>query len=80
MLFQFAKRMWGFIVAIVAVTQITLVLHYVEYPFAAQLVSTFGVAVVMLCTVAYVVFYDSKRRWPGLSTFKPWTRLVTFQR
>lgn len=46
----------------------------------AYCISLFGTVVVVFGVLAYVVFIDSKRRWPNVPTFDRFARVITFYR
>lgn len=59
---------------------LALVLEICSYQDIAMLVSLFGTAGVLAICLAYIVFFDSRRRWPDCSTFERFARVVTFYR
>jgi hypothetical protein len=46
----------------------------------AWVVGNLGSLVWVLAILAWIVFVDSRRRWPGLSAFRRYARIVTFYR
>ncbi len=46
----------------------------------AQLLSWGGTMVILSYNVCWIVFADSKRRWPNRSAFERFARLMTFYR
>lgn len=46
----------------------------------ADWVSYGGTFIVIMGTLLYIVFRDSKKRWPHLTLFQRWTKIITLQR
>ena len=68
------------VLPLIAIIIATMVLHLMGKQGAAWAVSTFGTMFVIIGVLFYVVFWDSKKRWPGLTPFQRWTKMVNFQR
>ena len=50
------------------------------FPNAAAEAGGFGALFVLFGWLLYVVFVDSKERWPGVSAFKRYSNVITFKR
>lgn len=57
-----------------------IVLIVFGYPNIASVVGYGGTVVVLLLVMLYVVFVDSKRRWPEASTWQRYANVITFKR
>ena len=75
------KLLAVFVAPMLAVMAISLSLPlFGVEPGAAQLISRTGCLLVVLGAFAYAVFVDSKGRWPGVSAWQRYVRVVTFYR
>ena len=45
-----------------------------------RIIGQFWTLYVFLGLAAYIVFWDSKKRWPDKTAFQRWTNLITFKR
>ncbi len=69
-----------FIVLLIAVGMIPATLYgmgVIAYR-TAWATSNFGMALVVLGTFAYIAFYDSRKRWPGVPLLRRLGRLLPF--
>ena len=44
------------------------------------IVEMLAIQLIMVGALAYIVFFDSKKRWPGVGLFDRFARVVTFYR
>jgi hypothetical protein len=50
------------------------------HPDAAWWVGNCGVFIWLLIVLTYIVFWDSKKRWPGTTAFERYANVMTFRR
>lgn len=81
---EFLKRfVWDcrtLAIPLVFVAALAVMLALLGYPVAAYAVNYLGTVLVVLGNVAYIVFYDSRKRWKGVSSRDRLVRLLTFRR
>ena len=76
----FIKRMWGLILPILIVAMSPPLFHATGYQHYARIGPLMGFLLVFVGAIIYVIFVDSKKRWPGVGWFQRWTRFITLQR
>jgi len=78
---EFLRRCWGFAIplALLILAGPVLLLTGVN-PSLIVLIVDGGTVVVIVGALLYVVFYDSRRRWPRLSVRDRLTKIITLQR
>ena len=71
------KQWLSFLVfPLTALIVIVTLLHFNGYSEVASAVSFLGTPLVVFVALAYVVFFDSKNRWPGLSWQERMSRMI----
>ena len=73
---QFAVFAGGLVAIILLATVLTLTVS----PGAGTALSYGGTTLWVFGTLAYVVFIDSKQRWPEASAFTRFSYVITFKR
>ena len=68
------------IIPLLLVLVATIVLLVLGKFDAAQTIGWLGTIVVLAVALCFVVFFDSKKRWPGASLMERWTNISTFRR
>lgn len=56
------------------------VLFLTGYKGLAEIISFVGTPLIMFGTLAYVVFIDSRTRWPKLNAYQRFLNVITFTR
>lgn len=77
---EFFRRCWSVVVPLFITIILSAYLQLSGYDKAAIMVSVGGTALSLYCGFAYVVFIDSKKRWPGLTWIQRLTKVVFFER
>jgi len=73
------KQFLGFLVIPLAmIILVAPVVFLLGYQGAAQLISYGGTSLVITVAVCYVVFFESKKRWPNDKAFDRFAKLITF--
>lgn len=72
------KLMVFWVVPLIIVTGISVVIGLGGQERQAELFNIIGLSVLMIWTVSYIVFDDSKKRWPETSLLVRIGRLFTF--
>jgi hypothetical protein len=68
------------IIPLLLVFAASIVLLLLGKSDAAFDVSWYGTIAVFTVCICFIVFFDSKKRWPGATTWERWTNLITFRR
>ena len=77
----FLKRCWGFVVPLLVLICAVPVLYACKVSSdTIFVISQGGTALIVVGTLLYIVFIDSKKRWPGVNAFQRYARVVTFYR
>ncbi len=79
-LIRFILDCWPIVLPLTVITILTTVLFFTGHVRLAQIFSNLASPLAMLCVLGYVVFHHSKKRWPALTTFQRFVRIVTFER
>ena len=87
-LVEYIWRMRWYVGALIAVLGISQAVffwgffsgHYELGSIIAWGIAWGGTVLVFAVMVTWIVFIDSKKRWPGQTTFQRWTNFVTFRR
>ena len=69
-----------FIGGLLSMIPVAAVMTYLGHGDVAVFVSIEGTAVLMLLLMVYAVFFDSKKRWPGLNWQQRLTKIVWLER
>jgi hypothetical protein len=78
---RFIQKCWGFALPLMAMIVGAPIAYCLGVsPAIIQLLTTLGTLLVMSATVLWIVFVDSRRRWPEASAFDRFTRFITFYR
>lgn len=77
---RFRKMFWSLWVPLFIVIIVTAVLQLNGHPKAAFMVSTGGTVLALFGCIAYITFFDSKKRWPDLHWLDRLGRAMTFGR
>ncbi len=62
-----------------AMVLVVTVMYFVHKP-EATFISNAGTLVILLGNLAYIVFWHSRKRWPGTSAAERLKRVLTFRR
>lgn len=73
-------KLYQVIVSILLVLIAALVVFITVSPAVGALVSELGTLMVMLGWLAWVIIFDSRKRWPGASVAQRADRVMTFKR
>lgn len=65
---------------LVAIAMLTILSFLVWGEDVAMLISFGGCAAVMAMNFAYIVLFDSRKRWPNATAFQRFVNVVTFTR
>ncbi len=76
----YPKPMMVMMGGLIAILFADVVLFAVGLVAVADVLGTVGSLVWMLGFLAYVVFVDSRHRWPGVRAFHRYARVITFYR
>lgn len=74
------QLMYLVVLPIFGVIILATVLFFLGYEREASLTSTFGTSLVLFVTVIFIVFFDSRKKWPGQSAKQRFVKLITFDR
>lgn len=72
--------MLGYVTGMLAVIAAIPPAYYFLGANAAWAVSTLGTIGVQVAILVYITFWHSRKRWPGVSAFTRFSRVVTFYR
>ncbi len=72
--------MGTYIGGMMAVIGATGAAYFVLGERSAEIISLFGSIAATLGMLAYIVIWDSRKRWPGVKAFDRFARIVTFYR
>jgi hypothetical protein len=79
-LLKFIRCTKTLVIPLAAITIAVIVLMATGHLLAAQAVSAFGTMLVLFLNVAYIVFWHSRRRWPGLDWKMRLERVISFKK
>ena len=79
MLLRFFRRCWGFAVPLLMLPPAGIIAMWCgANPAKVAILIQFSTFAIMMLTLAYIVFLDSRKRWPGVGAFERFSRIVTF--
>lgn len=74
------RSFFFYLLAMLLLIPISVTIFLLGYHSVASLFSLVGTLSVMTITLAYVVVIDSRYRWPNITIFERFVRVITFHR
>lgn len=72
---QFVDRCWTLVLPLLVILATAPLLYLLGYPDTAWVVSVPGTLITYLVVLVYIMFFDSRQRWPGLTFLQRAARL-----